>query len=234
MSLINDALKKASHANKQKQAETPSQAPQAASTPPMQATVSPASSTFPIWIPILIVVLLLGIGALAVVLLSSKWASVEAKLPAPVTPAKPPVAAAPAEAVAKPTVPAAPVVVAPPKAEPLVKAASVPAPAVTVAPKIEPAVIAEPVVMPSAPVVAVEPVPAQPEPVTSQPAVPAVPRFPSIKLQGIFYRMKDPTVMLNGNTVGLGGKVDGVTLTKIERTRVTLEWNGETKVLELR
>lgn len=72
-----------------------------------------------------------------------------------------------------------------------------------------------------------------PEPVTPpKPAGP--PEFPALKLQGIFYRLNDPSVILNSKTLWIDEVVDGVKVIKIERSTVTVEFDGRTKVLELK
>ncbi len=71
---------------------------------------------------------------------------------------------------------------------------------------------------------------------TSVPATavePAKPSFPPVRLQGIFYRPKNPSVMINSKTLLVGEKVAKVKVLAITRDSVTLEWNGETKVLTL-
>ncbi len=60
---------------------------------------------------------------------------------------------------------------------------------------------------------------------------PAKPTFPALRLQGIFYRSRNPSVMLNAKTVSVGDKVSGAKVVAISRDSVTLQWNGETKVL---
>ncbi len=60
---------------------------------------------------------------------------------------------------------------------------------------------------------------------------PDKPTFPSLRLQGIFYRARNPSVMLNSKTVSVGDKVAGAKVVAITRDSVTLQWNGETKVL---
>lgn len=57
--------------------------------------------------------------------------------------------------------------------------------------------------------------------------------FPSLKLQGLFYRTKNPSVLINSKTLFVGDRVEHVKVISIERDRVTLEWNGETRVLTL-
>jgi hypothetical protein len=60
---------------------------------------------------------------------------------------------------------------------------------------------------------------------------PDKPSFPTLRLQGIFYRARNPSVMLNSKTVSVGDKVAGAKVVAITRDSVTLQWNGETKVL---
>lgn len=57
--------------------------------------------------------------------------------------------------------------------------------------------------------------------------------FPNLKLQGIFYNSTKPAVVLNGRSFYIGSKVHGAVVTLIEPESVTLEYNGETRVLEL-
>lgn len=63
--------------------------------------------------------------------------------------------------------------------------------------------------------------------------VPAPATFPALRLQGIFYRPTKPSVLINAKTLPIGGKVAGAQVIAITRDSVTLEWNGETKVLTL-
>ena len=64
-------------------------------------------------------------------------------------------------------------------------------------------------------------------------AEPAKPSFPAVRLQGIFYRLNRPSAMINSKTVSVGEKVANTKVLAINRDSVTLEWNGETKVLTL-
>jgi len=66
------------------------------------------------------------------------------------------------------------------------------------------------------------------EPVTVEPA-PA----PTFKLQGIFYRLSRPSAMINSRTVFVGDKVGEAKVLAIGRESVTLDCQGETKVLTL-
>ena len=62
---------------------------------------------------------------------------------------------------------------------------------------------------------------------------PSKPVFPVLRLQGIFYRPRNPSVLINAKTLPVGGMVAGVRVIAITPESVTLQWNGETKVLTL-
>lgn len=62
---------------------------------------------------------------------------------------------------------------------------------------------------------------------------PPKPTFPTVRLQGIFYRPDRPSVVINAKSVCVGEKVAGAKVVAITRESATLEWNGETKVLTL-
>jgi hypothetical protein len=80
----------------------------------------------------------------------------------------------------------------------------------------------------------VAPIPAT----TAPPAVVAAPqpppKFPALKLQGIFYRPADPSVMINGKTLFLDDQIQGVTVADIQPATVTLVLSGQTNILTLR
>jgi len=57
--------------------------------------------------------------------------------------------------------------------------------------------------------------------------------FPELKLQGIYYRLNDPSVMINGKTLEIGDLILEAKVIKIERKEVTLEFDGQQKVLRL-
>ena len=76
------------------------------------------------------------------------------------------------------------------------------------------------VAVPAAPVVAVAPAPP--------------PKFPPLRLQSIFYRPSNPSVMINGRTLFLNDEVQGVTVADIQPSSVTLVLSGHTNVLTLR
>ena len=62
---------------------------------------------------------------------------------------------------------------------------------------------------------------------------PPKPTFPPVRLQGVFYRAHNPSVMINAKTLKVGDKLGSVKVLAITRDSVTLQWNGETKVLTL-
>ena len=52
-----------------------------------------------------------------------------------------------------------------------------------------------------------------------------------MKLNAIFFSKTNPRVLINGNLYGTGDEIQGVVLKKIEKDKVTAEWNGHSKVL---
>ena len=58
--------------------------------------------------------------------------------------------------------------------------------------------------------------------------------FPNIKLQGIFFRIKDPSALINGRSMVVGEEIEGAVIKKIERSTVTFEFQGESRVVSLR
>jgi hypothetical protein len=223
MSLINDALRRASQSERNR--------PRRASTP-MGMEPAPAARSSPLSV-------LLAAGGLAALLLAG-WAFwqlrnarnnpggtvVAASIAPPVSPhVIPPPVAAPKPA---PVTPAAPVNPAP--ASVVVSATPVAAPPVAATPAVVPPVAATPVV---APPVAAPPVVAPPA------APPVVARDNPIAwpvdmtLSAIFFSKTNPRVLINGNLYGTGDEIQGVVLKKIEKNEVTVEWNGHSKVLML-
>lgn len=73
-------------------------------------------------------------------------------------------------------------------------------------------------------------------PASSAPAATASSKlpFPALKLQGIFFRSSNPSALINSQTVFQGEKVQDVKVVNIEPERVTVEWNGQTRVLTFR
>jgi hypothetical protein len=76
------------------------------------------------------------------------------------------------------------------------------------------------------------PPPAVPGSVTSL-AVPAKVLQPTLKLQGIFYRPSNPSVVINSKTLFLGEVIENTRVVAIDRSSVTLESGGQTYVLTL-
>lgn len=66
-----------------------------------------------------------------------------------------------------------------------------------------------------------------------QPKPAGPPEFPPLKLQGIFYRLNNPSVIVNGKTLWMNQSISDVKVIKIERSAVTVEFDGRTKVLRL-
>jgi hypothetical protein len=55
-----------------------------------------------------------------------------------------------------------------------------------------------------------------------------------LKLMAIFFSKSNPLAMINGKTVGVGELIDGIRIAKIERDQVSVEWNGQVKVLVMK
>ncbi len=234
MSLINDALRRAS--------QTERNHPRRASTP-MGMEPAPAARSSPLS------VLLAAAGLVA--LLLAGWCFwqlrnarnhpgstvVAANIAPPVTPhvIPPPVAAPkplgvpplggssrviPSPVVTPkpaPIAPAAPAAPANPAPVPVV----VSAPPVVIPPVASPPVVAPPVAPPATP-------PAEP-PTAARDTQIAWPV--EMKLSAIFFSKTNPRVLINGNLYGTGDEIQGVVLKKIEKNEVTVEWNGHSKVL---
>lgn len=203
MSLINDAIKQAHKANKERQSGEATTAPgagmqTAASRPGPAATGG--SMTGMLIIAGIVVFVLLG-GALLFLSLRNTplITDLDGPLPRSGQVAKPATSApAPEPSLATGTAP---------QVDPTASALNnpVPAPVADSAPNI-----------------------------TASTAVPSGPRpFPELKLQGIYYRLNDPSVMINGKALELGDLIDGAKVVKIDRKEVTLEFEDQQKVLRL-
>lgn len=214
MSLINDALKRAHDASKN-----------APANPNVTIRLQPNEEErghnwlVLVGLPLLIVALLLAggwfyfygrPGVLQTAGLSQPK-SIPASLPAPA-----PVTANPAPAPVTPAPNAQTTAPAPVQPE----VVSNPAP---VAPTPAPAIVTRPVTAKKAP--------ATPPPATT--TAKATPTFPPLKLQGIYFRRTNPSAMINNQNVGIGESVDGVQVIAIERMLVTVELEGQKKVLTL-
>jgi len=88
--------------------------------------------------------------------------------------------------------------------------------------------------------VVAEPIPAEPPAspdqdaaTTANAAPPEAARFPGLKLQSIVFRLRNPSVVIDSEMLGVGDTIKGARVVKIERHAVTLEWQGQTNVLRL-
>lgn len=220
MSLINDAIKQATKANKDRAATTPESGAsptagmQTAEARPMPAPSGSMTGMFLISGIVLFVLLGGTLLFLAMRNVGDGGTDGTTRTPSPAVAATPPASTtkpAPAPAVA--TQPAQPAVSAP-ATQPVVVTSST-------------TTSAAPVVAPTNPTTA-------PPAIVEVPAKPAGPRaFPELKLQGIYYRIKDPSVMINGKTLEIGDLINDVTVIRIERKEVTVELDGQQKVLRL-
>jgi len=255
MSLINDALKRANEAQKNRPTAGPLGAPLQPADAPMRRG-NPGTNWSGVLVPAVVVVLL----ALSFWFIRSGLQNKPAQQPivavtAPVP--QPPVATTPAPAPVAPV----PAPVAPKASEksstyvaksgikvntePVVRELP-PEPVFTPTPvKIE---VPPPEPVPTAPVVAsvskpesavptapvVTPTPAPQPPITkTEPVAPPKPVFPELKLQGIFYRLNNPSALISGKNVRAGDLVQGVKVIAIERASVTLEFKGERREMTL-
>ena len=57
--------------------------------------------------------------------------------------------------------------------------------------------------------------------------------FPILKVQGIFFRAKNPAAVINTKTVFVGDQVSNARVVAITTDSVTVEFNGNRKVLTL-
>jgi hypothetical protein len=219
MSLINDALKRASQA--QKMRGTP-----VATGGPLQPVASDSSSrnVLKVVAPLVAVALLATAGWFTWQWWKHRPAAGSAQTAAtPVGVSKPAetnAASASAPTTAKLVIntnlvvrpaPGAVAKAAPTAGVPIpAKAATTPAPVVTAPPA------------PSANVAAVAP------------SVSLPVEFPTLKLQGIYYRMTKSSVLINGQHLYVGDSLGNVKIVAIDRQSVTLEYKGQKKVLALR
>ena len=87
------------------------------------------------------------------------------------------------------------------------------------------------------PVPPATPVAATPPPavaVSVAPAAPSTIKFPALRLQSIFYRPSNPSVLINGKTLYVTDEIQGVLVADIKPASVTLVLSGQTNVLTLR
>lgn len=62
---------------------------------------------------------------------------------------------------------------------------------------------------------------------------PEAEEFPELSLQGIFFRLKNPSVMINRRALYVGDEIGGAKVVEIRRRTVTLEMNGERRTLSM-
>ena len=221
MSLINDALKRANQANRQK--NEPSPAP----GPSMQPVDRPAGATE--GRSNVVAILLLIVMGLAGVFFALWW---NTRHPASVVAQR---SQERSEAVSTATVASGP----PLTVEPV---GDIKRPRIQIntnvvirelpAPVVEPK-IPEPQVAVTASVAAIPPVAAtNGSPSVSETSAPPA-TFPTVKLQGVFFRLKNPEAVVNGKILRVGESVLGAMVTRIDRREVVVEWNGQSKTLSL-
>lgn len=223
MSLINDALKRA---NTQK-------APPPGAVPEDGARMLPAvreepagSNPLLLYIGVALIVLAIGVFALSFGMRQRSDENTEARISPNVT-SNATVAAPLLQSAAAPT-PAVSEAVAPTSEQidraraTIVQTETQAAPAVS---SPAPAVVAEPPAAVQTSVAA--------SPASQTPVVTAPPSFPAFKLQAIYYRMKGPTVVIDGRTLRMGDRISEARVLAIERMRVEMEWRGERRWFSL-
>jgi hypothetical protein len=57
--------------------------------------------------------------------------------------------------------------------------------------------------------------------------------IPKLKLQGIYFRRTNPSVLINGRTLFIGDRVEGARVVTIDRQTVTVEFGGQVSLLTL-
>jgi hypothetical protein len=204
MSLINEALKKARQAQVQPVAQT-------AATPALRP-VDPArhaDNGGGLWLPILIAVTLITSGALL-------WQWFASGRVETVRARSTPAAAVPVPASVP--LPASPTVATAPTPAPPSRPIQIPPIAPDAKQDSTNAVVATP----------------EPPPATNAVVVAEVPKAPVYKLQGIFYRPKNPSAVIDGKLVFAGSRVSNAHVLLIEKDAVTIVTSeGQTNLLEL-
>ena len=66
---------------------------------------------------------------------------------------------------------------------------------------------------------------------TTPATAPAPTSFPSLTLQGIYYRPTRPAAVINARTVYVGDRVNNTKILAIDRHEVTVQWNNQVRVL---
>ena len=246
MSLINDALKRANQSQNQPARPRPPLAPMK----PVESIRRAA-----VWPSYLVPALLVVVLAMAGWFLHAWWQSSQGQSPpAMATVSPPPQPVVPAT---KPTA-TVPAPVAPPVASvvpattikvntnlvvrgnPPTKATEVAVVESAQAAPVAPPIIASTPVQPAVTATEIKTTANPPSVVPATNAVEAVPEklaakpvFPEMRLQGIFYRVAKPSVLINSRTLFINDKVEGVKVIAIDRQTVTLEFGGERRVLSL-
>jgi hypothetical protein len=115
---------------------------------------------------------------------------------------------------------AQPPAAAPPIPQPVVAPLKpAPPPIAPAAPVVVPPVVSPPVAAPT---------PAPPPPV----AKPAPVAWPvDLSVSAIFFSQTNPRAMINGNLYEVGDAIQGIVVKKIEKDKVTVEWEGQSKIL---
>jgi hypothetical protein len=57
--------------------------------------------------------------------------------------------------------------------------------------------------------------------------------FPNLKLQAVFYRHRNPSVLINNRALFVGDSFEGVRIERIDREGVLVEWRGRMRVLRM-
>jgi hypothetical protein len=222
MSLINDALKRAS--TNPKPVASAAVTAEAPMVPVAAAAASPAKPHSAA--PIGLIVAMVAMAAVAGWFFL-KWREASGRQPAVQAATSVPAAASArlpeaqaAKVQAQPaTVVAAAAASTPPAIKPVAQAS-------TVATRPESPAKTAPAPKPTPePIVATIPA-AVPAPATIQPPV-----MPDLKLQAIVFRMKNPSALINGRHVKVGDEVSGVRVVEIQRTTVFVEWQGKKQTL---
>ena len=64
-------------------------------------------------------------------------------------------------------------------------------------------------------------------------AAPSAPAFPDLKVNAIYYRLRGPTVVINGKTLKVGDEINGAKVTQIQRSMAEVEFEGRKKALTM-
>lgn len=226
MSLINDALKRASAKSTARPANP--------DLPQGVPVLQPAPDQKPaLTVPVLGLILLAALLIIAFFFMRSKepvqQASATTAQPGAAPASSPPATALPKAAAPTPEAPAASQTTPAANAvlNPLQRAAAV---ANKISAQNDEGVaaaqsISTPAAAPPAPIAA---------PVRTAPPVEQAPAPPSFKLQAIFYRLNNPTAVINGKTVRQGESVSGAKVLAIQRNAVELDLNGHRQTLSLK